>query len=114
MKRVDWGVVLGVVGAFALLLLLFVFHPFSCVNAAKSAAKVGAAAPPQALDLQTEFDSAIASTPSVTGAYDSTAASECRYSCAATIPYRETDLVAQPGVRDGQHGRRGPGVRHLL
>ena len=29
MKRVDWGVVLGVIGAFLLLVLLFVFHPFT-------------------------------------------------------------------------------------
>ena len=43
MKRVDWGVVLGVVGAFALLVLLFLFHPFSCVNSAKTSARVPAA-----------------------------------------------------------------------
>ena len=35
MKRVDWGVVLGVVGAFALLVLLFVFNPLSCLSARK-------------------------------------------------------------------------------
>ena len=29
MKRVDWGVVLAVVGALLLLVLLFVFHPFA-------------------------------------------------------------------------------------
>ncbi len=40
MKRIDWGVVLGVVAAFAVLVLLFVFHPFSCVNSAKSSARV--------------------------------------------------------------------------
>jgi len=101
MKRVDWGVVLAMIGAFVLLVLLFVFHPFSCVNSARSSARV-APAPAERLDLQSEFESAIASAPTATGAYDSSAASQCAYSCAAKIPYKDTDLVAQPGVHDGQ------------
>ena len=44
MKKIDWGVVLAMLGAFALLLLLFVFHPFSCINSAKSASRAPAAA----------------------------------------------------------------------
>lgn len=102
MKRIDWGVVLGVFGAFAVLVLLFTFHPFSCVSA-KSASRAGGPAPASgSLDLQSEFDSAVASGPVATGAYDSTAASECRYSCAAKIPYEDSELVSQPGVHDGQ------------
>ena len=41
---------------------------------------------------------------SVRGAYDPTMAM-CRFSCAAKVAYREADLHAQPGVRDGQLAR---------
>ena len=32
MKRIDWGLVLATIGAFALLFLLIVFHPISCAS----------------------------------------------------------------------------------
>jgi hypothetical protein len=35
MKKIDWGVVLSVVGALALLVLLIVFHPLSCMSGKK-------------------------------------------------------------------------------
>ena len=35
MKKIDRGVVLAVAGAFALLVLLFVFNPLSCLSANK-------------------------------------------------------------------------------
>src|SRR5262245_4213726 len=41
---------------------------------------------------------------SVLGAYDP-AMAMCSFSCAAKVAYREADLHAQPGVRDGQLAR---------
>ena len=35
MKRIDGGVVLGVAGAFVLLVLLVVLHPLSCIGGKK-------------------------------------------------------------------------------
>jgi len=35
MRKIDWGVVLGVAGAFAVLVLLVVFHPLSCMSGKK-------------------------------------------------------------------------------
>ena len=41
---------------------------------------------------------------SVRGSYDPTMAM-CRFSCAEKVAFREQDLHAQPGVRDGQLAR---------
>jgi len=34
-KKIDWSVVLAILGAFVLLVVLFALHPFSCLSAQK-------------------------------------------------------------------------------